>query len=362
MNNQLRKIKLTELKDFCCRSLLKAGMSAEDARITAEVLSETDAYGTHSHGTKNLAGYIRKAQEGGLDIKAVPEIIRQGPAFAIVDANNSMGTVASWQGMELACAKAKEAGVGLVTVKNSTHFGAAGYYANMAAQKGMFGIAMSNVDPNMTVPGARGMLIGNNPFAYAAPAGALPSVFLDIAMSNVASLKVIQAKKDGVAIPDTWIVDKDGLPTTSPADYPEKGAMQPMAAHKGYGLAVFVELLTGGLSGGGMSVLGDIVSWLFEMDKPNNVCHTFMAIDIEQFIGREEFTRRTDAMIKAMHEAPKAKGKDKIFMPGEIEWTKHAVAEMELELPVDVATALSGLEAENNVTIKWLYEGEDKNE
>lgn len=353
MNSKARKIKLSDLKDFCRLSLTDAGMAEEDARITAEVLAETDAYGTNSHGTKNLPGYIRKAKAGGLDIKAVPEIIRQGPAFAIIDAKNSMGTVSSWQAMELACAKAKETGVGLVTVKNSTHFGAAGYYANMAALKGMFGIAMSNVDPNMTVPGARGMLIGNNPFAYAAPAGALPSVFLDIAMSNVASLKVIQAKKDGLSIPDTWIVDKDGLPTTNPAGYPDEGAMQPMAAHKGYGLAVFVELLTGGLSGGGMSMLGDIVSWLFEMDKPNNVCHTFIAIDIEKFTGREAFVQRTDDMIKALQDAEKAKGKDRIYLPGEIEWNKHRIADDLLQLPSDVAQALSGLAADNNIKINW---------
>jgi LDH2 family malate/lactate/ureidoglycolate dehydrogenase len=207
----------------------------------------------------------------------------------------------------------------------------------------MIGLAMSNVDPNMTVPGARGMLIGNNPFSYAAPSQSDPSTFLDIAMSNVASLKVVQARKDGKSIPDTWIVDKDGLPTTDPSHYPEEGAMQPMAAHKGYGLAILVELLTGVLSGGGMSMMGNVVSWCFDMERPNNVCHTFIAIDPTKFIGNRT-AEKTEAMAEKLHEAPKAKGADRIYVPGEIEWGRHKTAETKgIALPPDVYASLKGL-------------------
>jgi ureidoglycolate dehydrogenase (NAD+) len=350
-----KRIKLEDLKDFCEKSLVKEGMSVENARITAEVLSETDAFGTHSHGTKNLHGYIRKFRVGGMDIKAEPEVVKEGPAFAVVDAKNALGTVSCYKAVEMACEKAKQAGIAIVCVKNSSHFGAAGYYANMAAKRGMLGIALSNVDPNMTVPGARGMVMGNNPLAYAAPALSNPSVFLDIAMSNVASLKVIQAKKDGVSIPDTWIVDGEGLPTTDPSRYPDEGAMQPMAAHKGYGLAVLVELLTGVLSGGAMSMMGDIVSWCFELEKPNNVCHTIIAIDVEKFIGREEFAKRTEAMAERLRSVPKAKGKDRVFTPGEMEWERHKkAAEDAIALPPDVAEALEGLQKENEISINWV--------
>ncbi len=356
MDNIQKKIKIKDLKEFCEKSLIREGMSEDYARITAEVLVETDKHGTHSHGSKNLYGYIKKFRAGGMNIKAQPEVIKDGPAFAIIDAQNAIGSVSSFMAMNLACKKANEMGIAIVCVKNSSHFGAAGYYANMAAKQGMLGISMSNVDPNMTVPGAKGMLIGNNPLAYAVPALSNPSVFLDIAMSSVASLKVIQAKKDKVPIPDTWIVDGEGLPTTDPSRYPEEGAMQPMSNHKGYGLAVLVEILTGALSGGAMSMMGDVVSWCFQLEKPNNVCHTFIAIDVEKFIGKEEFTARIEEMSERLRSAPKAKGCNRIFTPGEIEWEKHKEAELNaLVLPHDVVDALEELQKENGIAINWAY-------
>lgn len=252
--------------------------------------------------------------------------------------------ISSVKAMELACEKAQNTGIAIVTVKNSCHFGAAGYYANLAAQKGLIGIAMSNVDPNMTAPGARGKLLGNNPMAYASPANKVPSVFLDIAMSNVASLKVVQARKDGKQIPSTWIVDKDGLPTSDPSHYPEEGAMQPMAAHKGYGLAIMIDLLTGVLSGGCTSIGGEIPSWCFELDKPNNVCHSFIAIDPHFFLGSVSLADRVENMSGLLRKAPKAKGAERIYTPGEIEWAKHAIANSEgLTLPDEVKISLLDL-------------------
>ena len=340
----MAKIKLENLKSFCKTALVKEGMKEEYAQIVAEVLSETDALGTNSHGTKNLHNYIKKFRVGGIDIHAEPEIVAEGPAFALVDAKKALGMIPSVKAMELACKKAETAGIAIVAVRNSCHYGAAGYYANIAAKQGMIGLSMSNVDPNMTVPGARGMLLGNNPFAYAAPSNTTPSVFLDIAMSNVASLKVVQARKDGKEIPPTWIVDKDGLPTTDPSHYPEEGAMQPMAAHKGYGLAVMVELLTGILSGGCTSMGGEIVSWCFEPEKPNNVCHTFIAINPKLFLGEEKVADRVEDMATVLRNAPKAKGSTRIYTPGEIEWSKYAVAESEgFTIPADVEASLRGL-------------------
>lgn len=345
-------IKIKNLSAFCAEALEKEGMKPEHAQIVAGVLTRTDAFGTFSHGTKNLYSYIKKIRAGGADIHAEPEIVREGPSFALIDAHRALGMIPSVQAMELACRKAEASGAAIVTVRNSCHFGAAGYYANIAAEKGMIGISMSNVDPNMTVPGARGMLIGNNPFAYAAPASSVPSVFLDIAMSNVASLKVVQARKDGRKIPATWIVDKDGLPTTDPSRYPEEGAMQPMAAHKGYGLAVLVELLTGILSGGCTSTSGEIVSWCFEMEKPNNVCHTFLAFDPRCFLGGEAVSDRVEEMAEALRSAPKAKGSGRIYTPGEIEWDRYAAAEKDgIRLPPETEASLRDLAADVGIAL-----------
>ena len=340
----MAKIRLNDLKAFCASALEKEGMKPEYAKLTAEVLSETDGYGTHSHGTKNLHNYIKKARAGGLDIKAEPEVLKEGPAFAVMDAKNAMGMVSGALAMELACNKAAYAGIGIVTVKNSCHFGAAGYYANMAAQKGMLGLTVSNVDPNMNAPGAKAKALGNNPLAYASPSKSVPSVFLDIAMSNVASLKVFKARAEGNQIPDNWIVDKDGLPTTDPSHYPEEGAMQPMAAHKGYGLAILVDLLTGVLNGGATSMGGEIGSWVVELDKPNLVCHTFIAIDAAQFLDDETISDRTEKMASQLRALPRAKGCERIFTPGEIEWGKYKkAAEEGLELPHDLLESLKGL-------------------
>lgn len=349
-----RRIQIAALKEFCTRALTHEGMSEEDARLCAEVLAETDAFGTHSHGTKNLFNYIKKFRAGGMDAHAASQVVSEGPAYALIDAHNGMGESASYRAMSLAIEKAKSTGIALVVVKNSSHFGAAGYYANLAAKAGMLGLSMSNVDPNMTVPGARGMVIGNNPLAYAAPAQSTPSIFLDIAMSNVASLKVVQARKDGRSIPNTWIVDKNGLPTTDPSHYPEEGAMQPFAAHKGYGMAVLVELLTGALSGGGMGTSGDIVSWCFQLEKPNNVCHAFLVVNPDVFCGAEDYAVRSESMAQNLRSAPKAQGAQRVYTPGEIEWERHRAAEANgLELPADVAESLEGLSADIGLPLPW---------
>ena len=348
----MSKIKIDDLKAFCTKALESEGMKPEYARITAEVLSETDGYGTFSHGTKNLHNYIKKARAGGIDIKAEPEIVKEGPAFAVMDAHDAMGMIPGYLGMELACEKAKVCGIGLVTVKNSCHFGAAGYYANMAALKGMLGLSVSNVDPNMNAPGARAKALGNNPLSYASPATSAPSVFLDIAMSNVASLKVFQARADGKQIPDTWIVDGDGLPTSDPGRYPDEGAMQPMAAHKGYGLAILVDLLTGVMNGGATSMGGKIGSWVVDLDQPNNVCHTFIAIDASQFLDNQSLETRTEEMAHQLRTLPKAKGSERIYTPGEIEWDRFKKAQTDgIEMSDDLLKSLEGLAADVSLTL-----------
>lgn len=262
------RIRLNDLKKFCKTALVKAGASEKDALTTAEVLSETEAWGTHSHGVKNLNNYIIKCEKGGASLTAQPTIVRESLSAALVDAHQSLGMISASYGMNLAIEKAEKTGIAIVNVTNSTHFGAAGYYSNMAAKRGMIGIAMSNVDPNMTLPGARCQAIGNSPFSYAAPSEKVPSVFLDIAMSNVAGLKVVKARNEGRTIPDTWIVDENGKPTTDPSIYPEKGALLPVGMHKGYGLAVMVELLTGVLSGAPTSTSGKILLLVLRPGDP----------------------------------------------------------------------------------------------
>ena len=351
----MKKVKLTELQEFSKKALVKAGVSEENAKITADTLVGTDMFGVLTHGTKNLSGYIQKMEAGGLDAKAEPTVVCEGPSFAILNGNKAVGMVSAYKAMELAIKKAKETGVAYVGVKNSCHFGAAGYYANLAAKEGLIGLAMSNTDPVIAVPNGCKKAIGTNPFSFAAPDGNGKSIFLDIALSNVAALKVIMAKEKGQEIPDTWLVDEKGLPTTDSSLFPQNASLQPMGAHKGYGLAVLVELLSAVVTGAGM--LSEVASWNLDLSSTNNVGHAFIAIDISKMMPENVYKQRVTQMVEELKNAPKAEGKDKIFLPGEMEWEKRelALASDEMEITDAHADSLKSLSEKTGIEIN-LYE------
>lgn len=248
----MKTIKIDALWEFTNKALIQTGVSHEDAKMIADTLVITDTFGVLSHGTKNLYQYIQKCQTGGLDPKAVPEVEKEGLGWAIINGNCAFGMVSACMGMNLAMDKARTCGIGYVGVHNTCHFGAAGYYANLAAHKGMIGLAMSNADPNMAVPNSSGVAIGNNPFSFAVPYQDDRTIFLDIALSNVAALKVIMSKESGKSVPSGWLVDKEGQPTNDPSGFPFESFLLPVGAHKGYGLAVLVEMIASVLTGAGI--------------------------------------------------------------------------------------------------------------
>jgi LDH2 family malate/lactate/ureidoglycolate dehydrogenase len=346
------RVPYPELTEFAVSCLVAAGTPPEHARTAASHLVRTDAFGVHSHGLKNLGGYLEKARRGGLDLAATPTTVVDGPAYSLLDAHRGLGMVGGHAGVRTAVTKARSTGVSVVVVRGSTHFGAAGLYALTAAEAGMVGVVASNVDPNMTVPGARGKVIGNNPLAYAVPAGRYPPVMLDIALSQVASLKVVTARDAGEAVPEGWIVDGSGRPTTDPSRYPDEGAMLPMSAHKGYGIAVLVDVLTGILAGGPTS--DQIPSWLFEPDEPNDVAHVFVVIDPAAFGGVPPFGERVGDYLDRLHAAPLADGADEILHPGQLEWRRHEDALVQgVELPGDVAASLAEAGRVAGVRAPW---------
>jgi LDH2 family malate/lactate/ureidoglycolate dehydrogenase len=260
----------------------------------------------------------------------------------MVDAHYAMPPAVSYRCMKLAMSKAKQAGVAYVGVRHSSHYGAAGFYANLAARGGMIGMSMCNVDPCMTVPGSRGKVLGTNPIAWAAPAGEERPVYLDIATSAVAATKIFSAKALGKQVPVDWIVDEDGMPTTDPTVYPQRGAQLPMAGHKGYGLAVWVEILTAVLTGAAM--LGQVKSWVADTPEPTNEGHAFIAIDVSQMMPPDEFGARMDWMIREIKAAPLAKGAERIYLPGEIELERRERSlETGIDLPPDIVASLRGL-------------------
>lgn len=346
------KIRLEDLKEFSVKALMSAGVSENNANTVADVLITTDTFGVVTHGTKNLYPYVQKMQAGGLDAKAEPSIIGEGPAWAIIDGNKAVGMVSACKAMNLAIEKAKKVGIAYVGVRNSCHFGAAGYYANMAAKEGLIGLSMSNADPVIAVPNGRNKAIGTNPFSFAAPLDDGKSVFLDIALSNVAALKVIMAQENGQQIPDTWLVDEEGLPTTDVQKFPKNASLQPMAAHKGYGLAVLVELLSAVMTGAGM--LSQITSWNLDMPSANNAGHAFIAIDVSQMMPAEQYNGRINQMMNEIKNGPKAKGAEHIFMPGEMEWSKRekALQSGELQLTDAMAASLQQLSDATGIPLK----------
>lgn len=353
-DTDLPRVPPSELASFSVRAMVQRGVRDADARTIADVLVTSDAWGIHSHGTKALRLYLRRGRAGGLNLQGTPQVVSDAPACAVVDAQRAIGMVPSCMAMDLAVRKARDCGIGFVGVKNSNHFGAAGYYAQMALRHGMVGLAMSNTDPNMTIPGGRGRVLGNNPIAYAVPAGRERPILLDVAMSTVAAGKVMTAQFNETTIPTTWMVDAEGRPTDDPGQF-AAGALQPMAGHKGYGLALLVEVLSGVLPGAG--ILGEVKSWVsHDLAEPTHVGHSFIAVDVGRMMGLEAFKARVDDMIVRIRGSALAAGSDRVYLPGEIEWEKQDEATATgIPLPPDVVASLRGLAEDTGLNADELF-------
>ncbi|MBU3666533.1 MAG: Ldh family oxidoreductase [Chthoniobacterales bacterium] len=348
-----RPVYAEELKAFLLAAMRQCGVRRADAEVTAEVLVTTDTWGTFTHGSKQLLPLLQLHPDR-MDLAARPEVLAEGAGWALVDGHYALATVTSCHAMQLAIRKARTAGVAFVGVRNSNHFGGAGYYAHLAAQKNMIGLAMTNTNPLMAVPGAASMVLGTNPFSYAVPAGREKPVFLDIATSVVAASKAISAKALGQTVPLGWLVDKQGLPTTDPSRYPEEGALLPMAGHKGYGLALMIEILCATLTGADM--LSGVKLWLEKHPGPLNQGHAFIAINISKFMPLKRFKERMDRMIREIKSAPKAKGSKRIYLPGEIEWdNRERALRQGMILPEHVIERLAGLAADFGLELDKFF-------
>ena len=358
------------LRAFCEAALEAAGASDSDAATVAHILVRTDLRGVHSHGVQALPIHVRNLADGGTRSPAAPKTVRESAVTAVIDGQAGMGLVIAKHAVDAAIDKARTAGVGVVLVRNSNHFGAAGHYALTAAEAGYIGLATSNASPIMAAAGSKRKVISNAPFAYAIPAPDIlgrgsaetPSrasrdanfpMALDIAMSAAAGMKVRLAAERGAAIPEGWVIDADGRPTTDPGDYARGGALAPLGGHKGYGLALLTEALAGALSGAGMT--SAIVPWLVDTATPTDAGHAFMVLDIECFMDRATFSARMERLIAEMHAAEPAPGVERVLVPGELEHRNERRAlehgldldevivthlervARELDLPLDIA-------------------------
>jgi ureidoglycolate dehydrogenase (NAD+) len=304
------------LRSFCAAALVAAGAVEADADVAAEVLVRTDLRGVHTHWVQGLPIHVRNLLDGGTTSPTQTRTIRQSPTTAVVDGQHGIGFVVASRAMDLAIQKATQSGVGVVLVRNSNHFGAAGHYALAAAEAGLIGFATSNASPIMAAAGSKRKVISNAPQAYAVPTGRFPMA-LDIAMSATAGFKVRMAAERGEAVPEGLVLDADGRPTTDPRDYAAGGALAPLGGHKGYGQALLTETLAGVLSGSG--VTSGVVPWLVHTGTPTRAGHSFAALDVSCFMDREEFYTRMQALIDELHAAEPAPGVERVLVPGELE-------------------------------------------
>ena len=195
--SELAPVPVDPLREFCVEALSRCGVSPSSAGITADVLVTADTWGVFTHGTKLLAGYVPRLRAGGLVADASPEIVGEGASWAVVDGGSGLGHVTTTFAMGKAIEKARTTGSSMVGVRNSNHFGPAGYYAVLAARQGMIGVAMANDVPSVAAPGSRTAVLGSNPIAYAIPTGTDDPVLLDMATSTVAGGKVFAAHQRG---------------------------------------------------------------------------------------------------------------------------------------------------------------------
>jgi L-2-hydroxycarboxylate dehydrogenase (NAD+) len=302
------------LTAFAARCLTAVGVGSADAELTARVLVDADLHGSETHGIALLYTHYVQALRAG-DINPRPDVtVAQGSPVAVsVDGDRGLGILVSHRAMNECIRMAEQYGCGWATVFNSTHSGAGAFYVRMAAERRMAGFHWSTGGSTIAVPGGSGRLLGNNPFSFAAPGGSNGPIVLDMAPSTTIRPKIRLAAWRGEDLPDGWAVDDDGRPITDPSEFfAREGAILPLGGslrggvHKGYGLLLMSDILTGALSGDGGSLL-----------RQRGVhSHAFCALDISAFPTGGSYERTIEAMIERLHQAPAQPG-ERVRLPGE---------------------------------------------
>lgn len=308
----------TELQSFAEKCLLAYGVPEAHARITADLLVQTDLLGIDSHGIAHLDMYVDGLHEGRVNPKPTIRVVQGLGASTTMDGDNGLGFVGGAEGMAYAIARARELGAGFVSMRNSNHFGAAAVYARMALAQDMIGVASTVGGILVVPPGGAQRTIGANPVAIAIPTAKEPPFLMDISSCVVAFGKIELALRYERPIPLGWALDKSLQPTTDPKAVADGGLILPLGGaretggHKGYGLALVLATLCGVLSGAG---------WGFPRPdgRPRDTGHFFGAFRIDAFRPIDEFKADMDAMLRQMKDSPKAPGVERIYTPGEPE-------------------------------------------
>ena len=316
--------KYEALKNFTLEVFKKMGFTSCESEIIADVLLTSDLYGIESHGMQRMVRYYKSVKNGRLVVGAEKEIVFETPLSAVIDGHKGMGQLLGHYAMKLAIEKAKKSGVEMVTVRNSNHFGIAGYYAKMASNEGLIGFATTNSEAIMVPTYGRLAMIGSNPLAFAVPAKPYDFLF-DASTTVVTRGKVEVYNKKGSPLPEGWTVGSDGNVGTDAAEIlssieqkrgggilPLGGATELLGGHKGYGYGMVAEIFSSILSLG-------LTSNHTNIGSTGGTCHGFAAINPNLFGDPDEIQHNFSVFLEELRQSPKADGQTRIYTHGEKE-------------------------------------------
>ena len=316
-----------KLKEFAENVFLKMSCSPDDAKLAAEVLLSADLRGVDSHGVARLSGYIRLWESNRINGTPDIKIVHETPSTAVVDGDRGLGLVVAPKAMQIAIDKAKNVGTGWVSVKNSNHYGIAGYHSMMALEHDMIGISMTNASPLVAPTFSIERLLGTNPIAVAIPSGLQPPFVADFATTTAANGKLEILQRKGDEAPIGWIQDKNGNVTQNPHELKQGGALLPLGgdrdhgSHKGYCLGSIVDIFSAVLSGANYGPwVPPFVSFLPLPENPvgEGIGHFFGAMRIDAFRPAEDFKKHMDNWIYTFKNAKSIEGQ-KVQIPGDYE-------------------------------------------
>lgn len=317
-----------QLYDFTKNILLNIGCPEADAALAADVLLSADLRGVDSHGVARLSGYIRLWEKKRINAKPNIKIVHETPSTAVVDGDAGLGLVVAPFAMKVAIEKAKNVGTGWVSVKNSNHYGIAGYHSMMAMEHDMIGISFTNASPLVAPTFSKERLLGTNPISVAIPAGEEPPFVADMATTTAANgkLEILQRKNENA--PFGWVQDSDGQPTKDANGVKKGGALLPLGgdrehgSHKGYALGSIVDIFSAVLSGANYGPwVPPFVAFLEPDPNPvgEGIGHFFGAMRVDAFRPATDFKSHMDNWIKRFRSAEPTQGNSKVLIPGDPE-------------------------------------------
>ena len=318
----------SHLRRFTEKTFLSMGCTPVHATLAADVLLKSDLRGIDSHGVARLTGYVRLWEKKRINTKPDIKIVHQTPTTATIDGDAGLGLVVAPFAMKVAIEKAEQYGSGWVSVRNSNHFGIAGYHALMAVEKDMIGFAMTNASPLVSPTYSSERLLGTNPMCYAFPAGKYPPVIVDMATSAAANGKLEIAQRSGKQVPEGWIQDKQGSFTTDPHALKSGGSLLPLGSdpehgsHKGFGLSATVDILSAVLSGANYGPWAPpFVAFLEPPTDPVGlgIGHFLGAMRVDGFRPVGEFKSHLDNWIERFKSSATIDPQQKVIIPGEPE-------------------------------------------